>query len=209
MMAEEEKKQAILIHDIITLKTEVKATLLTQVKQEVLRDYPQATMKDLEMYRVSRDDVSDNWHEDLDETGGLRGVAEETEGLQKIKEKLEKELALVKQGILTKENVYKRSFMVGTEEQMRELLDDLYDVTGDESTFKKMVARLFAGSTSYGKGYDAVAWAKLADEAVETVCKEHPEWVESYYNGHRDDIHYEVMDAFRAYDDRLEAIAED
>ena len=205
MMTEEEKKQANLTNEIITLKTEVKATLLTQVKQEVLRDYPQATMKDLEMYRVSRENEAEDWYENIEEVGGMATV----DGLLREKEELEKELALVKQGILTKDNVYKRVFMVGTEEQMREWLDTKYDVTGDESTFKKMVARLFAGSTSYGKGYDAVAWAKLADEAVETVCKEHPEWVESYYNGHRDDIHYEVMDAFRAYDDRLEAIAED
>jgi hypothetical protein len=211
-MNEEEKKQAILSNEIINLKTEVKATLMDNVKAEVLRDYPQATMKDLEMYRVSCEHEAEDWYEDLDETGGLRGVAEETAGLLRHKAKWEKELALMKQGILTKENVYMRVFMTSTEEKMRDWLDDLYDVTGDENSFRKMVSRLFAGCTSHGMFYDKLAWEKLADEAVDTVCKEHPEWVKSYYNGsfhERGDIRGEVADAFRAYDDRLEAIAED
>ena len=60
--------------------------------------------------------------------------------------------------------------------------------------------------------YDKVAWEKLSDEAVSTVCEEHPEWVKSYYNGNfhdREDIRGEVADAFRVYDDQLEAIEED
>lgn len=224
MMTEEEKKLAILNNEIITLKTAVKATLLENVKKEVLRDYPQATMKDLEMYRVSREDEAEDWCKGIEETGGLRDVAEVTEGLKRRKEELERELALMKQGILTKDTVYMRVFMCDTEEEMRDWLDSKYDVAHGESDFRKMVARLFASDTSYGKAvyggtwhngkkhgekkYDEVALAKLSDEVVETICKEHPEWAKDYYDEKhdREDIRYEISTVINSYDERFKEI---